>query len=155
MDARTPTRARIPFFAAFALLSLATVLTGSAITSANGVSVGSWSRNLIAWAVGALIAALFAIQRSNGFLRGLLVAAPVGLAATLLNPGQQGVHRWVDVGPIHTNLAALLLPGAVVALAALSARERWTWLAAALVGVLLVLQPDASQATAFGAGMVV
>lgn len=151
---RTSIRARVPFFALFAALSLGTVLTGCAIAAANGVSAGSWSRNLGAWVAGALIAALFAAQRSNGFLRGLLAAAPVGLAATLLNPGQQGVHRWIDIGPVHTNLAAVLLPGAIVALAALSG-ERWAWAAAALVGALLVLQPDASQAAAFGAGAVV
>lgn len=156
MDARTPpVRARLRFFALFALLSLAAVLTGCAIASASGVSVGSWSRNLIAWVAGALAAALFAIQRSRGFLRALVVAAPAGLAATLLNPGQEGVHRWVDVGPVHATLAAILLPPAVVALAALWDRERWTWIAAALAGVLLVLQPDASQATAFGGGLLV
>jgi cell division protein FtsW (lipid II flippase) len=156
MDARRSSiRARIRFFALFALLSLGAVATGCAIASANGVSAGSWSRNLVAWLVGALVAALFAIQKSNGFLRGLVVAAPVGLAATLLNPGQEGVHRWIDVGPVHANLAAILLPGGTVALAALSGKERWTWLVAALVGVLLVLQPDASQATAFGAGVAV
>jgi cell division protein FtsW (lipid II flippase) len=156
MDARSSSLgARIRFLAPFALLSLGTVLTGCAVASASGVSAGSWGRNLVAWLVGALVAALFAIQRSNGFLRGLLVAAPVGLAATLLNPGQEGVHRWIDVGPVHANLAAILLPGGIVALAALAVRERWTWLVAALVGVLLVLQPDASQAAAFGAGVVV
>lgn len=156
MDARRSSlRARVRFFALFSMLSLGTVLTGCAIASANGVSAGSWSRNLAAWLVGALLAALFAAQKSNGFLRGLLVAAPVGLAATLLNAGQEGVHRWIDIGPVHANLAAILLPGALVALAWLSGRERWTWPMAALVGVLLVLHPDASQATAFGAGVAV
>ena len=147
--------ARVRFFPIFALLSLGTVLTGSAIASSNGVSTGSWSRNLIAWAVGALLAAFFASRRSTGFLRGVLVAAPLGLVATLVNAGQEGVHRWIDLGPIHTNLAAILLPGAVVALAALAAADRWTWLVAAVVGVLLVLQPDASQATAFCAAVIV
>lgn len=156
MDARRFSgRARAGFFALFSLLSLGTVLAGCAIASASGVPASSWSRNPAAWVAGALIAALFAIQKSPAFLRALVVAAPVGLAATLLNEGQEGVHRWIDVGPIHTNLAAVLLPAGVVAFAALCARERWTWLVAALVGVLLVLQPDASQATAFGAGMVV
>ena len=156
MDARrSSNRAGVRFFALFSVLSLGTVLAGCAIASANDVSAGSWSRNLVTWLVGALIAAFFAMQKSNGFLRGLVVAAPVGLAATLLNAGQEGVHRWIDVGPVHANLAAILLPGGIVALAALSAREWWPWLVAALVGVLLVLQPDASQATAFGAGVVV
>ncbi|HEU4559753.1 MAG TPA: hypothetical protein VFS20_18005 [Longimicrobium sp.] len=80
--------------------------------------------------------------------------APVVLAATLLNPGQEGVHRWIDVGPVHMNAAALLLPAAVVALAT-AADRGWAWLAAAGMLGLLVLQPDASQAAALGAGMLV
>lgn len=156
MDARrSPFRARVRFFALVSLLSLGAVLAGCAIASANGVPTGSWGRNLAAWLAGALVAALFAIQKSDGFLRGLVVAMPVGLAATLLNAGQEGVHRWIDLGPVHANLAAILLPAGLVALAVLSGRERWTWPVAAIVGVLLVLQPDASQATAFGAGLIV
>jgi cell division protein FtsW (lipid II flippase) len=154
MTARTQVPARLPFFAIFALLSLGAVLMGCAIAHGNGMSLGSMSRNPAAWALGALLAAVFAMQRSDGFLRGILVAAPVGLAATLMNAGQQGVHRWTDLGPVHANLAAVLLPGAIVALAVLSGRERWTWIVAAVVGVLLVLQPDASQAAAFGAGVI-
>jgi hypothetical protein len=47
-----------------------------------------------------------------------------------------------------------LLPAAVVALAAVGDRG-WTWMAAAGMLGLLVLQPDASQAAALGAGMIV
>jgi hypothetical protein len=87
-------------------------------------------------------------------LSGILLVAPLALAITLLNPGQEGVHRWIDVGPIHMNAAAMLLPAAVVALANFADR-RWSWLAAAGMLGLLALQPDASQAAALGAGMIV
>jgi hypothetical protein len=87
-------------------------------------------------------------------LSGILLIAPAALATTLLNLGQEGVHRWIDVGPVHVNAAATLLPAAVVALA--TAGDRcWAWLAAAAMLGLLVLQPDASQAAALGAGMIV
>ncbi|HET7461293.1 MAG TPA: hypothetical protein VFJ82_08585 [Longimicrobium sp.] len=140
------------FLAGFALLSLAAVSAGCAVAAANGVPAGSWARNLAAWGVGAVAAWLTARRISR--LSAFLLIAPAALAATLLNPGQDGVHRWVDVGPVHMNVAALLLPAAVVALAALADR-RWSWVAAAAMLGLLVWQPDASQAAALGAGMIV
>lgn len=140
------------FFAGFALLSLAAVAVGCAVAAAHGVPAGSWARNLAAWGVGAVAAWVAAARMSR--LSGFLLIAPLALAVTLLNPGQEGVHRWIDVGPVHVNAAAALLPAAVVALAAL-ADTRWSWLAAAGMLGLLVLQPDASQAAALGAGMVV
>ncbi|HST58675.1 MAG TPA: hypothetical protein VLK84_08310 [Longimicrobium sp.] len=150
---RSPATARDDrFLAGFALLSLLTVGIGCAIAAAHGVGVGSWARNLVAWGVGA--AAAWAVARRAAVIPAFLLAAPAALAATLLNAPVDGVHRWIDAGPLHINAAAVLLPAATVALAALRDR-RWSWLAAAATLTLLVLQPDASQATAFGAGMIV
>ncbi|MBB4634384.1 hypothetical protein [Longimicrobium terrae] len=140
------------FFAGFAVLSFLAVAAGCVIASAHGVSTGSWARNLVSWVVGAGLA--WVVARQPGSLPGFLLAAPVALAGTLLNAPQDGVHRWIDAGPLHINAAAVLLPAAVVALAARS-EWRWGWLAAAAILGLLVLQPDASQATAFGAAMIV
>ncbi|HEX8392553.1 MAG TPA: hypothetical protein VF665_09385 [Longimicrobium sp.] len=122
------------------------------IAAAHDVPTGSWARNLAAWIVGA--AAAWAVARSPGAPRWFLLIAPVALAGTLLNAPQDGVHRWIDAGPLHVNAAFVLLPAAVVALAALRKR-RLGWVAAALTLGILVLQPDASQATALGAAMLV
>lgn len=140
------------FLAGFALLSLAAVALGCAIAAAHDVPTGSWARNVVAWGVGA--AAAWAVARRASVLPWFLLAAPLALLATLFNADVDGVHRWIDAGPLHVNAAAILLPPAIVALAALGERG-WTWLVAAATLGLLVLQPDASQATAFGAGMVV
>jgi cell division protein FtsW (lipid II flippase) len=75
----------------------------------------------------------------------------VGLAASFLGPAQEGVHRWLKLGPLHINVAMLLLPAAVVALAVLGRNRRWPWGVAFIALALLLLQPDASQATALGA----
>jgi hypothetical protein len=149
-DSDAPAGAR--FLAGFALLALAAVAVGCAVAAAHGVPAGSWSRNLAAWGVGGVVAWVAAARTAR--FSGILLIAPVALAATLLNPGQEGVHRWIDVGPLHVNAAATLLPAAVVALAAAGHRG-WAWLAAAGMLGLLVLQPDASQAAALGAGMIV
>lgn len=140
------------FLAGFGLLSLFAVLIGCAVAATHGVAAGSWARNLVAWVVGAAVA--WGVARRPAILPWFLLAAPAALAGTLLNAGQEGVHRWIDAGPLHINAAAALLPAATVALAAFGHR-RWSWLAAAVTLALLVLQPDASQATALGAGMLV
>lgn len=140
------------FLAGFALLSLFTVAMGCVIAATHDVPTGSWARNPVAWIVGA--AAGWMIARRPAVLPWFLLAAPLALAATLVNAPVEGVHRWIDVGPLHVNAAAALLPAAAVALAVLSGR-RWSWAAAAATLCLLVLQPDASQATAFGAAMLV
>jgi cell division protein FtsW (lipid II flippase) len=139
------------FLAGFALLSLSAVAMGCVIAATHGVPAGSWARNPVAWLVGA--PAAWAIARRPAVLPWFLLAAPLALAATLLNAPVEGVHRWIDVGPLHVNAAAALLPAAAVGLAAWS--RRWSWAAAAATLCLLVLQPDASQATAFGAAMLV
>lgn len=140
------------FLAGFALLSLAAVALGCAVAAAHGVSTGSWARNPAAWLVGAALA-WGAVARASR-LAGFLIAAPMVLAATLLGAGREGVHRWIALGPLNVNAALLLVPAAVVALAVLGDR-RWAWGAAAAMLGILVLQPDASQATALGAAMVV
>ncbi len=143
------------FFAVFAMLSFVAVATGCLVVALDGASAGTWLPNLAAWGVGALVALVVYRSASPVFTRGMIFAAPVGLLVSLANPGQMGVHRWLDVGPVHANAAALLLPIFVVAMAGLVRDVRWIWLAYAVCAVVLIVQPDASQATAFAAAILI
>lgn len=140
------------FLALFAVLSLIAVGVGCAVARTNGASAGLWGRDLVAWAVGGLLAAGLGRWAGRRTTAGFLIAVPLGLAVTWFSAGQQGVHRWVDLGPAHMNLAEVLAPAAVVAFAAL-ADTWWAWVAALLALGLLIAQPDASQATALGGAM--
>ncbi len=132
----------------FAALSFAAVGLGAWVAMNHGVATGSWSRNVIAWAVGAAAAVGIARTVRPGVLSFIVWLAPLGLAATFLSPAQQGVHRWVDLGPLHINVAILLLPPAIVATAILTnERARGSLIALLAAAGLIVLQPDASQAT--------
>ena len=142
---------RIALFLAFGVLSLVIVLAGAFVSANSGVPSASWIRNGIAWIVGALAAAGLAAFGRTGALRIAVWAAPAGLVASLLGPGIQDVHRWVNLGPLHLNVAMLLLPAAVVALAVLSTAGVSAWVAGLAALVLLVVQPDASQATTLAA----
>lgn len=133
----------------FGAASLLAVAAGAFACARSGVPAAAWGANLAAWGAGAVAAALVARWGAR-----LLPVAPwialLGLLATLLGPDPDGVHRWVRAGPVTVNVAMLVVPALVVALAA---RGERTWIAAFGCLGLLVAQPDASQATALGGAM--
>jgi hypothetical protein len=144
--ARLSTSWRI--IAVFAATSLAAVSSGAIVCALSHVPSALWGRNLLVWGIGALAAVGLTFLTTARWLGAMALMTPLGIAGTMAAAGQLGVHRWLDVGPIHLNAAMLLLPGFVVALAALVQRSAWWWGLAGLTLPLLVLQPDASQATA-------
>jgi len=145
---RSPTSAATIFGG----LSLAAVAVGCLVTQASGLPAGVWIRNPASWLVGAIAAALIVRFAGRRVTFGFLAAAPIGLAASLAGAGQLGVHRWLDLGPLHINAAQVLLPPAIVALA-VPARGPVRAVIAVTVMLLLVVQPDASQTTAFGGAL--
>jgi cell division protein FtsW (lipid II flippase) len=138
----------------FALASLAAVAAGAATLAATGLPAGSWLRNPAAWVLGALLGSAVAAGSGGPRLRtAFLLAAPIGLAATFLAAPVDGIHRWIDIGPLHVNVAALLLPPMIVAAARAGIAAPLAAGAAAATAALLALQPDASQASAFAAAI--
>ncbi len=135
----------------FGLLSLTLIVAGIFVSIENGAPASAGARNAAAWIAGALAAAGLSALKRRDVLQVALWAAPAGLAASLLGPGLQDVHRWVTLGPLHLNVAMLLLPAAVVGLAALCTTGASAWVAGLAALVLLVIQPDASQATTLAA----
>ena len=140
---------------AFATASLPAVAVGAVVCALSGVPAGVWGRNLAAWAAGAVLAAALARWAGRRVLGVAAVLMPLGVGAPMLARGQAGVHRWLDLGPLHVNMAMLLLPAGVVALAVLGERAAWTWIASLLAIGALVLQPDASQACALAGAICV
>jgi cell division protein FtsW (lipid II flippase) len=136
--------------ALFAVASLGAVAFGSIGLALGGAGPGIWLRNPAAWVVGLGMAGLILIAgRSAWFATGAILLAPIALVATFFSAPQSGVHRWVDAGPLHINMASLVLPVTVVALAALTRTAPLFLGVAGVIGLILVIQPDASQATAF------
>ena len=134
----------------FAIASAATIALGSLGLSLHGMSFGSWIRNPAAYGVGLILGApLMLAGRTRRLSAGLVVITIGCLAATLLAPDQSGIHRWIDLGPLHVNVAALLLPSAIVALAGTAFAIPVLLTALGTISALLVAQPDASQATSF------
>src|SRR5213083_2892417 len=143
-------RARVPRSAAilFGLASFGAVASGCYVMAAAHTGSAFWLRNVMAWMAGALLAfALSRVRFTPKFAVGVIVVCLGALACTILNTGEMGVHRWINVGPLHINVAALVLPLLLVALAAVPPNPFARFGTAISVIVLLYLQPDASQAT--------
>ncbi len=138
----------------FGGVSLIAVATGAAVCAASGAPTGLWGRNLAAWVVGAAAAVGIARRWRPAMASAGPWLAPLGLAATFLAPGMDGVHRWTDLGPLHMNMAMLLLPAAVAAWPAAGGPRPLSWVAMLLCLALMAAQPDASQATTLAAVVV-
>ncbi len=135
--------------AAFAALSLAAIASGVLTMVLTGIPALRWIPNIAAWLVGGV--ATIAIVRTMPGRRIWLAIACLGallLAVTLTAPGQMGVHRWIAIGPVNVNIAALVLPAVVVALAKLGPAHRAPPILATVLVAILALQPDASEAIA-------
>lgn len=152
-----PRPARLPYL----LAPVPALVVGVLTMRMSDVSAALWGQNLAAWAVGTLLClGLWRRRSSPGRGRWFDFAAVLtlaALAATLLAPGVEGVHRWLPLGPVRLHAAAVLLPLLLVAMHGLSQARGW-WISAGVavgVTILLLLQPDAAQATAFAAGCLV
>ena len=78
------------------------------------------------------------------------------LALSMLFDSTDGVRRWVTLGSLQVHPSAVVLPAALLSIAALVHRER---VGAAILWVGLIqaihfIQPDAGQSTAFAAGII-
>lgn len=138
----------------YGLLSLAAVGLGAWVCAVSGVPTGSWLRNVVVWPVGLLLAAGLAAFARERIAAWLLLCGVGLLGVSLAGVPQEGVRRWLDLGPLHINVAFVVLPLAIVALAWTGGRW-WSWAVAFAGQAVLVAQPDASQATAFGAALIV
>lgn len=138
---------RLPWraLALFAAASLVTIALGAVAMAQDGIGPGLWLRNSIAWLVAGTLA-VFLVRR--GWLAPWIApAALIVIALSFIGPAQEGVHRWLGLGPIQLNAAALVLPPAIAAFS----RER-AWLAIAcfvMIAGLLAWQPDISQLAGF------
>lgn len=139
-----------PSIVIFSVASLVAIAAGCVAMAESGVAPSSWLRSVVAWIVGGGLAWLlvrFAEPRSASTRAVLLATA--ALIATLFAPAIEGVNRWLDIGPLHINAAALCLPAAIVGLATVRISKPMGLVIALLIATILLAQPDASQLTSF------
>ncbi|UDF04182.1 hypothetical protein [Asticcacaulis sp. AND118] len=137
------------FVIGFAVLSFLTVALGALTLQQFGLGMGVWLRNPVAWLVGGLLClGLAQVLRPSPWL---LLLALLLLVLTFAGAGQEGVHRWLILGPVQVNVAPLILPLTLTAAQPKDgAQEPALWLIGmGLIAILLAWQPDRSQLAAF------
>jgi cell division protein FtsW (lipid II flippase) len=134
----------------FSVASLVAIAAGCVAMAESGVAPSSWLRSLVAWVVGGGLAWLFVrFGKPRSASTGAILLTTAALIATLFAPAVEGVHRWLDIGPLHINAAALFLPALIVGLATVRIAKPMGTVIALLTAAILLAQPDASQLTAF------
>lgn len=109
-----------------------------------------------AYALLGMILALTAARRDRGWIARRawpLAALCLGaLAATLLDAGAAGVHRWVGPVALRIHTAGIVSPLVVALVGVWAARGARALVLAVAATALLAAQPDAAQATAVALG---
>ena len=139
----------------FLLTPVPALVLGAVVMKHHHVPAVIWTQNL--WVGAAMGVVCFAHQmicdQSNA-TRQFRIIGLVGvviLISTFLDPGLQGVHRWIQPGPVRLYAAAIFLPMIIVLLGFLveRGRIRTAILLMACTLAVLAAQPDAAQTTAF------
>ncbi|CAL4866897.1 hypothetical protein MMA231_01142 [Asticcacaulis sp. MM231] len=142
----------------FATAAFLAVAAGAWGMSQSDLPPSLWLRNLLAWFIAGMTG-LGMVRWGRFSLWGKpasLVIIPISLVllmACFASAGQAGVHRWLGIGPIQFNAAALILP--VVIATTRRDSHLIAFIGLALLSILLAIQPDASQLGAFGVAFVV
>lgn len=129
----------------FGLASLLTIGLGAAVMAQANVPFVIWIRNPIAWLVAGALGLFLASRGSLGAAMAPL--ALIVIALSLIGPDQLGVHRWLDLGGLQLNAAALVLPAAI---AAFDRTRPWLAIPCFIaIAAILAWQPDISQIASF------
>ncbi|MGB3721954.1 MAG: hypothetical protein WA979_03945, partial [Pacificimonas sp.] len=100
--------------AAFALCSLVCILSLFPVYANGDVSLTGWGVSVAAWMSGIVIALFLPQLVARSDARIWLALISLLVALTLFTDGQQGVYRWLRLGPVSVNATMLLLPGLIV-----------------------------------------
>jgi cell division protein FtsW (lipid II flippase) len=138
------------------------LIVGALVMRQYQVPKNRWGLNLVGGIIGAAVCAVFLARSRGGMSRTTAnisaILAAGALAATFAMAGSMGVHRWIPLGPVTIHAGAICLPVLIAAVGALEAfrGKPWWWpMSLALAGaILLWLQPDAAQATAFAGAVI-
>jgi hypothetical protein len=145
------------------LAPMPAIVIGAFVMKAHALPSQIWAQHIIVGVFFMLAAALaLYIRRSRPAVSMLMLTATLSvglLAGTFFHNGIDGIHRWIKIGPVLLYAAAVVLPIALLALGeGLNQSPRSTKIMFALaltIALLLLIQPDAAQAAAFAAAMLI
>lgn len=129
------------------------MLLGAFVAWRSGAPIAAFAINATAAALGAGVAAMAGRLSSAILLRvsgPLSVIAVLLTASTLLFPGLDEVHRWIELGQVRLHASAVAVPWVLLGMSD-ALHRRFSAAAVLAVGLSAVhaAQPDAGQGTAF------
>lgn len=138
----------------------AAVVVGIGVLHRHGLASARLALMAGALVVAMLVAVLIARagrRRIESAAPALATFAITLLAFTFVGPGQDGVHRWLALGPVRVHASAIASPMVLAAALGLVAHGRGAWaaIAIAIAQAIHAVQPDAAQSTALGLGVIV
>lgn len=133
------------------LVPVPAILIGSLAMYINDVSIMIWSQNIFGFIIAVLLS--YQISRKPKIIKSVIIipVCIVLLLLTFLDLGVEGVQRWVAIGPIRFYISSIVLPMLIIGLWRILRTKNW-WITASIsigISLILALQPDASQTTAF------
>lgn len=117
-----------------------------------GISLSIYGQNFACLILGGLIAYFItSVKLKIGNINGYaVIISTLVLLLTFIDPGIEGVHRWIGIGPVKFYIGSIVMPIIIIGLWNMAQKSWWSSVFITIgISVLLVLQPDASQLTAF------
>ncbi|MFT4106349.1 MAG: hypothetical protein QM657_11370 [Lacrimispora sp.] len=135
------------------IIMMPSIAIGGLAMYRNHISIVIWGQNIACFLLMSIISCImykFGISR-NEYKKIIFPSALFLLTLTFVNPGMEGVHRWISIGIIKLNIAMIILPVILIYLWDALQAKGIKFGGVIAFGVILVLlfQPDASQLTGF------
>lgn len=131
------------------------VLMGIIAMICSRVPSGIWLLNPAVTAAAGVIVFAFFHRKPKVHPAAVLGAALMLLLLTLPGEGLEGVHRWIRLPGFQLNIAMIVLPVTLAAIYQLwnQSQNGFVLLGISAIVLILFLQPDASELTAFAVSM--
>ena len=117
-----------------------------------GVPSSVWLQNIIIWIIGIVLGSVFIVRNKEEDSSVGKLSHSLLIIALLILPfwssDLDGVHRWLSIGPINLYIASIILPLLIIQLWKVN-RESYVIGLIFIVLIILLIQPDAGQLTAF------
>lgn len=142
------------------VVTLPSVVVGAIAMKFNGIPQMIFAQNLayllIAWLVSCFAVSIRHKTNKKISLKIMMVISLIIYILTYIDGGIGGVHRWISIGPIRLYVSSILLPVFIIQLGTLFSvkNEMIAIVITIIVSIMLFLQPDASQLTAFVVPMI-
>ena len=141
------------------IISAPAIIIGAVTMYMNNVPTSIYIQNILCLIILGLIS-YFVISKEYSFNKDITIILTIlSLLLTFINPGIEGVHRWVSIGPIRLYVSSIVLPIIIINLwKIIDKKNNSIWISmisVICISIILALQPDASMITAFAIPMII